>query len=133
MRKLALILAAAATVAAGGALQARERLSPDQELAKITAGRAAGEPVSCIYMPSVRSTKIIENTAIVYDAGSVVYVNHPESGARSLDRDQVLVTKRHSSQLCSIDIVELRDSPGFFYEGFVGLGKFVPYRKVAVR
>ena len=132
MRKLAIILATAAALTAGGALQAKERLSPEQELAKAIDGRVAGDPVSCIYMPSVRSTKIIQNTAIVYDAGQVVYVNEPDN-AQSLDKDHILVSKRHSSQLCSIDVVELRDSPNFFYEGFVSLNKFVPYRKVAAR
>ena len=48
-----------------------------------------------------------------------------------LDNDDILVTNLHGSSLCSIDIVHLQDRYSNFYSGFVGLGEFVPYRKVA--
>ena len=94
-------------------------------------GRVAGEPQDCIFLPSIRGTRVIDKTAIVYDAGRTLWVNRPRSGAESLDDDDVLLTRLHSSSLCSIDIVELRDRYGHFYNGFVGLGEFVPYKKVA--
>ncbi|MCW2396507.1 hypothetical protein M2343_002923 [Sphingobium sp. B8D3B] len=102
----------------------------DAKLAKALEGRTAGEPVRCISLSSVRSTQIIDKTAIIYEVGGKLYVNRPVSGASSLDDDDILVTKTSSSQLCDVDIVRLVDRAGHFPRGFVSLGKFVPYEKV---
>ncbi|MET0251884.1 MAG: hypothetical protein ABW203_06870 [Novosphingobium sp.] len=126
-------LAAAAVVALPAMAGARERLQPEAKLEKMLAGRVAGEAVDCIYTPSIRDTRIVDKTAIVYEVGRVLYVNRPDSGASSLDDDDILITKLHGTQLCSIDIVQLRDRSTHFYSGLVGLGDFVPYRKVAAR
>jgi hypothetical protein len=56
-------------------------------------------------------------------------VNRPRGGRESLDGWDTLVTKLHSSQLCSIDVVDLYDSSSRMQTGFVFLGEFVPYRK----
>ncbi len=134
MRKTTMAIAmgvAAALLALPAAAGARPRVDPEVKLAKMLEGRVAGEPRDCIYLPTIRSSRVIEKTAIVYDAGGTMWVNRPDSGAYSLDRDDILVTDVHGSQLCSIDIVRLVDHTSFIYNGFVGLGKFVPYRKEA--
>ena len=134
MRKsIAAVLAAATVLSVSVAADARPRVAPEEKLAKMLDGRVAGEPRDCIYLPSIRGSRIIDKTAIVYDAGRTLWVNRPRSGASSLDDDDILVTNLHGSgsQLCSIDIVRLHDRTSFFYSGFVGLGEFVPYRKVA--
>ena len=103
------------------------------KLAKALEGRTAGEPVRCINLRNIRSTTIIDKTAILYDmGGGTLYVNQPEGGASSLDRDDILFTKTHGSQLCDLDLVRLVDRAGQFPRGFVNLGKFVPYQKVKV-
>ena len=135
MRKtIAAVLAAATVLTLAVTADARPRLSPEQKLAKMLDGRVAGEPRDCIYLPSIRGSRIVDKTAIVYDAGRTLWVNRPRSGASSLDDDDILVTNLYGSgsQLCSIDIVRLHDRTSFFYSGFVGLGEFVPYRKVKV-
>ena len=129
-KTIAAVLAAATVLSLSVAADARPRISPEAKLAKLLDGRVAGKPQDCIFLPSIRGSRIIDNTAIVYEAGRTLWVNRPRSGAESLDDDDILVTKLHSSSLCSIDIVELRDRYGYFYNGFVGLGEFVPYRKV---
>jgi hypothetical protein len=102
------------------------------KLASMLEGRAAGKPVDCIDLRRVQSTEVIDGHAIVYRLpGGKLYVNEPRSGKASLDRDDILVTKTHSDQLCSIDIVRLYDRAAQFETGFVGLGKFTPYDKVA--
>lgn len=131
MRKVALILAAAAAVLAGPALASKPRLTGEEKLAKLLEGRIAGEPVSCINLHAARDTQVIDKTAIVYKAGSTYYVNRPRD-ARSLDSDDVMVTRTHSTQLCRLDTVRLHDRSGFWFSGFVGLEDFVPYRKVAM-
>jgi hypothetical protein len=114
---------------ASGAVAAAPPVEPEVKLARILEGRVAGEPVKCIQLRNIRSSTIIDDTAIVYDAGSTIYVNRPRGGRESLDQWDVLVTKLHSSELCSIDIVNLYDSSSRMQTGFVSLGEFVPYRK----
>lgn len=131
-RNMGLALAAGAMVLAGGTADAKPRLTGEQQLAKMLKGRVAGEPVDCIHTPSITSTRVIDKTAIVYDAGSTLYVQRPRTGAESLDDDDVLVTKLSSAQLCSVDTIQLHDRSGGFWRGFVGLDKFVPYKRVKV-
>lgn len=100
------------------------------ELAKALEGRTAGEPVDCLYLRDIRSTRIIDRTAILYETrGGTIYVNKPDGGAGSLDKWDILVTDTHLSQLCDIDIVQLFDVTSRIQTGFVQLGEFVPYRK----
>lgn len=130
MRKTALLLAAAAALATGPALQAREKLTGEQELARLLEGREAGEPVSCIPLSRANDARIIDRTAIVYDLGRTIYVNCPRD-ARSLDDDDIMVTRLHTSQLCRLDVVRMHDRSGHYFTGFVGLEDFVPYRRIA--
>ena len=123
-------LLTAAAIAASPAASAREKLAPEDQLAKLLEGRVAGEPQDCISLSTARSSQIIDKTAIVYKVGSTYWVNRPKGGAESLDDDDILVTRTTSSQLCSIDAVELRDRTSHMYAGFVSLGKFVPYKRV---
>jgi hypothetical protein len=101
----------------------------EAKLAKALEGRMAGTPVDCIQLRDIRSSRIIEGTAILYDTGSTLYLNRPDSGASWLDDNDVLVTDTHSSQLCSIDVVCLFDNASRTPDGSAGLGKFVPYTK----
>ena len=126
----AALAAVAAPTLAGGA----PRASGEDRLAKALTGRVAGKPVDCIGLRDIWSSEIIDRTAILYrTGGGRIYVNRPRIGQESLDRDDILVTDTHSSQLCSIDTVRLIDRSSNFYSGFVGLGEFVPYTKVASR
>lgn len=131
MHKMALALATGAALLAGTAVEAKPKLTGEEQLAKILEGRVAGEPVSCINFMDTRDQRVIDKTAIVYGRGTTIYVNRP-SNARDLDRDDIMVTDvRGSSQLCNVDIVRTHDRSNFFYTGFVGLKEFVPYRRVS--
>lgn len=132
MRKVALLVAAGAALLAGTGLQARERLTGEEKLARQLEGRVAGEPVSCINLHTSRESQIIDRTAIVFGRGNTIYVNRPAHPS-SLDSDDIMVTEIHGSQLCSLDVVRMHDRSGGFYTGFVGLEQFVPYRRVATR
>ncbi len=111
------------------AAHAAPRLHPEQQLARILQGRVAGKPVDCVNLQNVRSTQIIDGTAIIYDAGSTVYVNRPRH-AQSLDHWDTLVTNLHSSRLCSIDVVQLYDASSRAWTGSVFLSDFIPYKRV---
>lgn len=100
----------------------------EAELAKAIAGRTAGKPVACIMLRDIRSSRIIDKTAIVYEMNNgLIYVNRPRTGASTLDWSDVMVTDTHSSQLCSIDTVKLYDTGIRMQTGWVGLDDFVPY------
>ena len=136
MRPLSTLLVAAALLGtSGGAIAARQQDNSKNE-AKLTAalaGRVAGKPVDCISLRDIRSSQIIDGTAIVYDTGGGrLLVNRPRMGAESLDSDDILVTKTYGSDLCSLDTVSLVDRGARMQRGFVGLGQFVPYTKVKV-
>lgn len=128
--RLALFAAAllAGGTAAAAAPQADNRY--EARLAKTLEGRTAGDPVKCINLRDIRSTEIVDNTAILYRLyNGKIYVNRP-SGAGLLDRNDILVTRTFTSQLCSIDIVQLVDRTSRFPSGSIGLSEFTPYSKV---
>ena len=128
MKRLPLLLAASLLLP-GSAAVAKPKLDPEARLARVLEGRVAGEPVDCIQLSRVNSTQIIDKTAIVYDAGSTLYVNRPRAGLESLDRWDTLVTKSFSSQLCKVDVVRLFESGSRMETGTLFLGDFVPNRK----
>ena len=128
MRKLITLLAG--TLMLGGVAQAKPQ-DPEAELARALEGRVAGEPVSCIDLHRVHSSRIITATAILYDAGSVIYVNRPDNGADSLTQWDTMVTRTPSTQLCNIDTVTMIDRGSHSFSGVVFLGDFVPYRRVS--
>jgi hypothetical protein len=130
MRKIIFALASAAALLTGPALQAKPRLTPEQQLAKLLEGREAGKPVSCISHWDTRDMQVLDKTAIVYGHGRTIWVNRP-ANAQQLDDDDILVTKVHGSQFCRLDIVHTVDRTGHFTTGFVNLGDFVPYTRVA--
>ena len=129
MRKTVLALAATAAVFSAPALHAREHLTGEQKLAKLLEGRVPGKPVSCISTFANRDSQVIDKTAIVYGSGDTIYVNTPRY-PESLDSDDIMVVELHGSELCRLDSVRMHDRSGFFYNGFVGLSDFVPYRRI---
>lgn len=130
MTKILSLLAASMLLASGSVVDAKPKLDPEARLAKALEGRVAGDPVDCIQLSRVNSTQIIDRTAIIYDAGSTLYVNRPRAGREQLDSWDTLVTKSFSSRLCSVDVVRLYESGSRMETGTVFLDEFVPYRKV---
>lgn len=126
-RLIPFILAAALAVPT----QAAPRLEPEAQLSRALEGRVAGEPVRCVNLRTIRSSRVIDKTAILFDAGSTIYVNRPQSGQSSLDRSDTLVMRPHVSQLCSIDVVRTFDTASWMQTGVVFLGDFVPYKRAA--
>ena len=127
MRKLITLLAG--TLLLGGVAQAKPQ-DREAELARALQGRVAGEPVQCIDLHRVRSSRIITDTAIIYDAGSVIYVNRPANGADQLNQWDTMVTRTPSTRLCNVDTVTMVDRASHSFTGVVFLGDFVPYRRV---
>ena len=128
MRKIAIAIAAGAALLGVAGVQAKPKLTPQQELAELTVGRVAGKPVHCIPSFDTRDMRILDKTAIVYGRGNTIWVNVPKNAA-DLDEDDILVIKSNGSQLCDLDIVQTLDRSAHFPTGFINLGEFVPYKK----
>lgn len=132
MKKMILAITASALALSGTAAHAKLSYAEKGEarLTKILDGREAGKPVSCITTLRDNGMEVIDHTAIVYDAGKVIYVARP-THPRSLGRSDVLVIKRHSpSRLCTNDSMHTADQTSGFTTSVVFLQKFVPYTKV---
>lgn len=123
-------LGSLAALAAAAPAGAAERLSPEARLARALEGRVAGRPVDCINLRSVRSSTVIDDTALLYRIGDTVYVNRPRAGARSLNRWDTQVQRPFNNRLCSIDTINMVDLHTGTMTGLVFLGEFVPYRRV---
>jgi hypothetical protein len=136
MRRSALFITLAVAAAAPiSAAPLQHKTGPqhktgEEALQELLKGRVAGKPVSCLSLPTLRESEIIDGTAIVYRSGSKLYVNRPRSDAKWLDSDDILLTKTSGGELCSIDTVYLLDRDTHFTRGFVTLGDFVPYERV---
>jgi len=129
MRKLAIALTAATALLVGPALQAKPKLTPQQELAKLLEGREPGKPTHCLSNSDTREMRVLDKTAIVYGWGNTIWVNVPKN-AEDLDDDEVMVTKTFGNQLCSLDIVHTMDRTSHMTTGFISLSEFVPYRRI---
>jgi hypothetical protein len=129
MKKTLLTLAAAAAALAPAQARSPDPGKGERQLARTLEGRVAGEPVDCIDLHRVRSSRIINRTAIVYDAGGTLYVNRPRSGANSLKDWDIMVTRPFGSRLCRVDTVRMVSPDSHMLSGLVFLGDFVPYKR----
>jgi hypothetical protein len=129
MKTLATILAGAVLALTGtSATLAKSPEENEAKLARMLEGRTAGEPVSCISALNSNRIEVIEHVGIVYDAGNTIYVARP-TDPRQLGRNDVVVIDRHSSQLCTTDVIRTIDRYQGYTTGAVFLDHFVPYTK----
>lgn len=130
MKKTLVTLAAAAAALAPAQARSPDPAKGERQLAQALEGRVAGEPVDCINLHRIRSSRIINRTAIVYDAGGTLYVNRPRAGASSLRDWDVMVTRPFGTRLCRVDTVQMYSPGSRMLSGVVFLGDFVPYKRV---
>lgn len=130
MKSIAMTLVAAASAGLGGCVHPAGTVEErgEIELGRMIEGRVPGKPQGCISVHSNSRVRVIDRTAVVYDAGDTVWVARPRD-PRSLDRSDILVVERIGSQLCKQDVVRTVDRQGGFPTGLVFLDNFVPYRR----
>jgi len=91
--------------------------------------RVAGDPVSCIPRTRLRRSTAASDDVLLYDDGSVVYVNTPYLGCPRA-RDNTMISQTPIGRLCSGDVVLIQDLRANAPLGSCALSEFVPYRKV---
>ena len=130
MRTLIYSAVTAGLIGAPIASLSAAKLSPQDKLAKLTAGRVAGKPVDCINLGITNNeSQKIPGIGMAYRQGTTWYVSRFKDGCPDLREDTVVVTKVHSSQLCRGDIADLRMIPPNMPVGSCVFDSFVPYRK----
>lgn len=121
----AFALGASAAVASGSG----HNDTGEARLARMLEGRTAGTPVSCITTTRSDKMEVIDGVAVVYDAGTTIYVARP-TDPRMLGRNDALVLDRFSpSRLCVQESMKTVDRYDGFHTGVVFLKDFVPYTK----
>jgi hypothetical protein len=100
----------------------------EAKLAKILAGRTAGQPIRCLDTTQRRNMEVVDRTAMVFKDGDTYYVNRP-AGVRFLTWSDVPVFRVWGSQVCSKDLVHLRDTATWMQGATMVMGEFVPYRR----
>jgi hypothetical protein len=117
---------------AAAPLAARDKdKDPEAQLAKMLAGRTAGEPVECISLFPSSSSTTIDRTAVVYDQAGKRFVNRFEGGCPMLDSSRIFLTRTTSTRLCRGDVAQVMTQRPSFYVGSCIFAKFTPYSKDA--
>ncbi len=128
MRKPLLFVSALAALSFG----ATAGMSAKKEPAPV---RAVGEPVNCVSLTQIRSTKIIDNSTIDFKmVGGKTYRNSLPYSCPGLKSEDRFSYKTSLNRLCNVDVVRvLHDYGGRLQEGAgCGLGKFQPVERVSV-
>ena len=115
----------AAESARADAAQARD----EARLSKTLAGREAGKPTDCIDPRTLNSS--VYGDAILYQFGTgKAWLTRTQGGCFGLSRDDIIVTRSFTGQLCRGDIVRTVDRTSGFPSGSCTFGEFVPYTKI---
>ncbi len=119
---LALALAATATAAV-----ARDRNA-------VPEATPVGDAVDCVQIRSIQSTRVHGDSVIDFHmGGGKVYRNTLPNSCPSLGFEERFLYKTSLSQLCSVDIITVLQSPGLSQGASCGLGKFQPVKLASTR
>lgn len=129
-KPIAALFAVAALAAAMPAAAARE--NGEARLARLIDGRVPGKPVRCLDGTQRRNLEVVDRTALVFKDGDTYYVNRP-AGVRFLTWTDVPVFKIFGDELCTHDIVHLRDRSSGLGGASLSMGEFIPYRHAGKR
>lgn len=130
MKNLALILAGAAfALSATVASASPTSDAGEARLARMLAGRTAGQPVSCINVLNSSKMQVIDEVALVYDAGKTIYVARPVDPRMLRRNDAILMDRFSPAQLCVQEAMRTVDRYEGFTTGALFLKDFVPYTR----
>ncbi len=123
MRNLAIV----AMILIAGPATARDRNA-------IPAATPTGDAVNCVSLQSIRSTQVHGDSTIDFHMnGGKVYRNTLPNSCPSLGFEERFLYKTSLSQLCSVDIITVLQSPGLSQGPSCGLGKFQPVKLASAK
>ena len=90
-----------------------------------------GKPISCVQTTNIRSTSVHGDSVIDFHMNNgKVYRNTLPNSCPSLGFEERFLYKTSTSQLCSVDIITVLQSPGLSQGASCGLGQFQPVKIV---
>ena len=92
-------------------------------------GLVAGEPVPCIDLRAVRSTRITDEGAILFDTGTTIYLNRAEGGLGPTHQYDTLLINLHHPRLCNVDVIDVIQPSTGVTTGTAFLRDFIPYAR----
>ena len=121
------LVIAAIILSIAGVVTARERNAvPD--------ATPVGDAVSCVSLRGIRSTQVHGDSTIDFHMnGGKIYRNTLPNSCPSLGFEERFLYKTSLSQLCSVDIITVLQSPGLSQGASCGLGRFQPVKLAAAR
>lgn len=122
----ALLLSGCAATPAQIAQEQADAARVQAKLDRRLAGYAPGRTVDCI-RPTSGGVDIFGDTLVYRETGARLYVTRTSGGCFGLRRDDILVTRSSSGQLCRGDIVRTIDRSGGFPSGACSFGDFTTY------
>ncbi len=123
MRKLVFVCALA-TIALTGSAVARDRSA-------IPLAEPTGKPVDCVSLSRIRETRVHGDSTIDFHmTGGQVYRNTLPYSCPSLGFEERFSYQTSLSQLCSVDIITVLQSPYITRGASCGLGSFQPVKLV---
>ena len=133
MRAIPLLLAAA--VLTGCMTQpapATRSAEAEAEFQKLTAGKVAGQPITCLPSYKRNDMVTIDDGTVAFKNGKTVYVNKLIGECSGLDSGfYALVTNSSGPGLCRGDIARVADVRTGMLAGSCAIGDFVPYKPVS--
>jgi hypothetical protein len=126
---VALLATACAPTPQQAARAAVDADATQAKLAKALAGLTPGKPMSCLSQLQSTNLEAYGPTLLYRVSRNLVYRNDTAGGCERAGRDDVLVTRSPTGQLCRGDIGQTFDRASRFPTGGCSLGDFVPYRK----
>jgi hypothetical protein len=130
MKNLPSILAGAAMALAATAATASPTSDQGEaRLARMLEGRTAGQPVSCIDTINPTKMQVIDEVALVYDAGKTIYVARPVDPRQLRRNDAIVMDRLSGTRLCVQEAMRTVDRYDGYPTSAVFLKDFVPYTK----
>lgn len=108
---------------------ARDRGLDEEAFNKLTEGRTAGEPRSCVSAFNNNRIRVVEHVGVIYEDGDTTWIALAHN-PRRLDHFDVPVFERFGSQLCKFDQITMVDRSSGMFSGVLFLEDFVPYTKI---
>lgn len=122
-----------ALLAAGGCAATGNDMGGKSSIDNNYSVKNIGKPKSCINRWSIRSTEVIDDQTIDFKMNNGdIYRNHLPNRCSGLAFEEAFSYKTSSSQLCSVDIIDVLTQTGGRLDtrGACGLGKFQQIEKI---
>ena len=113
----------------GCAATAPHSASPERsDIARELAGRAAGQPQSCVSASPSQNLRIVDSATLIYGSGRTIWLNRLDAPCPGIRPFDTLIVEVVGAQYCRGDLVRGLPTGTTIPGPKCRLGNFVPYR-----